>query len=514
MEKISRSELAAKTSVMGMLSKILTIAVAFVVRYVFIRALGEEFLGLEGVIKDCISLLMLTDLGIDSAMTFRLYAVVNDGDQNTINAYLTFYKKMYRVIEVIIAILGTIVLFALPQIINEISVPWTTIYAAYFLQIISVEASYFAAYKRCFLNANQRKDVQIKTDTVISLVASIAKIVMLIGKNYLAYIAVTIIQNLLANIYLSHYVKQHYPKIETVKEVDKSVKIDLFRDTKNILWNKLVGFVYSSTDSVLISTIISTVAVAKLVNYKLIFSSLTLLLSGFTSPLATIVGNYLNSKNRSQDTFSVQMQYAFVRFVFAAVCVVPCICLSGQFIVIYAGNESWQLPLIDVVLLSADFYIGCLYGSLGDYSAGMGLFNQQKYVSTISAIANLTVSIVLLRLLGITGALIGTVVGQLVLWTGNWVIIEKRLWRSGSERNRYWVRQAEYVILTVICTIVLSRFTRSLWMDNLLVDFVLKGVVIVATLVVVIIIVFRRSKEFGFFYKLFRDQMNKMISKL
>ena len=76
-----RNELAIKGSVIGLSSQIISLLLKFAVRTFVIRFLGREVLGLDSVLIDTISMLSLAEMGISSAMLYRLYSPVIEGDR-------------------------------------------------------------------------------------------------------------------------------------------------------------------------------------------------------------------------------------------------------------------------------------------------------------------------------------------------------------------------------------------------------------------------------------------------
>ena len=491
---MDRKQLAAKTSVIGLASKIISILFNFISRYFFVRYLGAEILGLEGVIKDCVSLLALTDIGIDVAMTYRLYAVVNSQDYKKINDYLTVYQFAYRMVMIVIAILGIVGAMILRYTINGVSLHWPFIYAAYIIQIVSVEASYFIAYKRTFLNADQKKHIQIIVDTAVGVIANMIKIYFIVfHHSYLGYLCTIILQNIVSNYCLNYYIKEYYPKIKLQRKVDKSLVRELFSDTRHILGNKIAGFVYSSTDNFLVSFFLGTSLVGILSNYKMVFSTLSSLLIGFTSPITTIVGSYLNSECSVADQFSVLVKYSFVRYVFGFACILPAYVIGQEFILIYAGKE-WIMSNAVLALLCCDFMICCMYGALGDFSAGLGIFSKQKYVSFVGATVNLSLSVLLINSFGVLGVLVGTVVSQIILWIGNWIIVNNALGYDRKCCVHYWLKQFKWVSVLIISIILGKYLCRTFQLDNNIIDFLTKALLLELFAGVILFLLFRKEE--------------------
>ena len=74
------------------------VVMQFVVRTVFINTLGKEYLGISGLFSNILSMLALTELGVGSAILYKLYSPIATNDYNRITVLMKFYKSAYRVI--------------------------------------------------------------------------------------------------------------------------------------------------------------------------------------------------------------------------------------------------------------------------------------------------------------------------------------------------------------------------------------------------------------------------------
>ena len=72
---------SVKNMVFGIGSQIMSTCFAFITRTVFIYILGVEYLGIEGLFANILSMLSLANLGIESAIIFSLYKPLNDKNE-------------------------------------------------------------------------------------------------------------------------------------------------------------------------------------------------------------------------------------------------------------------------------------------------------------------------------------------------------------------------------------------------------------------------------------------------
>ena len=93
MEK-TRTENAVLNSVFSIISKLTTVLLSFIVRTVFVRVLTKEYLGLNGLFSNIITMLSLVDLGIGIAIPYSLYKPLAEKDEDKINALMRFYTAL------------------------------------------------------------------------------------------------------------------------------------------------------------------------------------------------------------------------------------------------------------------------------------------------------------------------------------------------------------------------------------------------------------------------------------
>ena len=110
-----------KNIIIGLLSQILTVLVAFITRTVFIKVLGLEYLGISNVFASVLTILSVAELGVGEAIAFALYKPLAENDENRIKQIMNMFKKTYLIISIIIIILGMVLIPFLKYIIGNSS---------------------------------------------------------------------------------------------------------------------------------------------------------------------------------------------------------------------------------------------------------------------------------------------------------------------------------------------------------------------------------------------------------
>lgn len=493
---MNRKEIALKGGVIGVISQVINLVMKFVVRSFVIRCLGRDILGLDGVIVEAINMLSLAEMGITSAMLFHLYAPLIKGDNDRVNQLMATYRNMYRYIAVVIAALGVILSFALPIIIHDINIPWDKIYVAFFLQLSCSVSSYLLAYYRILLNADQKKHICILIDLLANIIGSSLKILAVIAfENYSLYISAMIVQTVISNVIVYRYAKKNYTFLLSNVKVKRSDTKLILKDTKDIFGNKIASFVYSSTDNVIISSILGTGIVGVLTNYKYMTVALKGLMSSALSIMQPLIGNYLNSDMPLEASYKTLKRYTFVRFFLGAMVIVPYIAISDTFVLIWTGNVEYLMPRIITYFLAADFYIGCIYGALGEYVMGLGMFKSGKNVNILAAVINLVFSLIGVMVCGCEGVLAATVFSQFVLWIGEAYIVFIKYYKSRDYLKKYIILESKHLLCIVVCILLVSIILRRVKLHTEIIRLLLASCFSVIIVIAVVFVVYKESDE-------------------
>ena len=110
---------------------------SFVVRTVFIKVLGEQYLGVSGLFSNILQVLSLAELGIGTAINYALYDPLARGDYKKVSIILGLFKKIYKIVGIIIACGGVILIPFLPYLMKDNNVSNTLlIYVLYLFNTV------------------------------------------------------------------------------------------------------------------------------------------------------------------------------------------------------------------------------------------------------------------------------------------------------------------------------------------------------------------------------------------
>ncbi|MDL2276766.1 hypothetical protein LJC02_03835, partial [Breznakia sp. OttesenSCG-928-G09] len=148
-----------KNSVLNVSSSFIVLlcrtVMSFIVRTVFIKTLGADDLGLNGLFTNIISMLSLTELGVGVAINYSLYKPLAHKDYHKVSILLSFYKRIYRWIGIIMSSIGLLLIPFLQYIIGDVVVNGEII-LIYLLYLFNATSMYFISYKETLIFADQQ----------------------------------------------------------------------------------------------------------------------------------------------------------------------------------------------------------------------------------------------------------------------------------------------------------------------------------------------------------------------
>ena len=147
-----RIQNSLKNILFGLSGQIISIGMGFVVRTVFIFTLGIEYLGVDGLFTSILLMFSLANLGFDTAIIYSLYRPLAEKDIYKIQALMNLYQKAYRLIGVVVLLIGLSLLPFLDHLVNE-DTTIKDINIIYLLFLISSVSSYYFVYKQSIIIA-------------------------------------------------------------------------------------------------------------------------------------------------------------------------------------------------------------------------------------------------------------------------------------------------------------------------------------------------------------------------
>ncbi len=504
-----RSTNSIKNAITAVVSNIVTILIGIVSQAIFIKTLGAEYLGINGLFTNIVSMLGIVELGIGSAIIYNLYEPIAKDDKEKIKSLMNFYKKSYRVIAVIVFVIGMMIIPFLKNIVGDISID-INIEFIYSLFIIDVVASYLLTYKRSILYANQKTYITNIVHIGYLIVMNIIQIfILLIAKSFVAYLIIKIICRVLENVIITMIANKDYPYIKEkdVEKIDEKTTDDIIKKVKGLIFHKVGSFVVLGTDNIIISKFLGVVTVGLYSNYNMIIQAVSNLFLQVFDSLTASVGNLLVEDNckKSYEIYKNMLMINSILFTFATT---EIICLIEPFMKIWIG-EQYILSKVVLIILMVNFYIQGMRKTCLVFKMAAGVFHEDRYFPIIESIINIVFSVILVKIIGLPGVFLGTIFSALpviLISYPKYVYIPLFHKSFGS----YVKENAYYYILAFLTVSIAMIATSYININNLIVKLIVNTITSSIIFAVMQYIFFHKKSE----YKYLKNMLKNFILKI
>lgn len=493
----SRVEKTKKNIVASVIQNIINILIALVSRVIFVHILDSSYLGINGLFTNILNILSLADLGMTTAMMYHLYKPLAENDEEAITALVTFFKKIYIGIAGVIFILGICLIPFLGYIINlPEDVPYIKIY--YILALLNVVISYLYVYRTTLISADQKNYIINNCIIIFKIITFVFQtLVLVLFKNYILYLLVAVVTNYLCNVCQNKIALKLYPYLKRTSVLELKEKKNIYEDVKSLFMYKICGTIQSNTDSILISIFSGTILVGYYSNYVLIITQIVNVVTLIFNSVKASVGNMIfshDSKNE-YDYFIFEV-LELINFWIICFCTVSFFCLSKEFVEICFGQE-YVLSYAIVIAICLNFYSSNIRQVIWVFRETTGIFTETKYITAVTAILNIILSIILGYKLGMFGIIIATVLARyLYAWWKEPMILYSIFFKKSSKL--YFEKYVSRILITVIITGLTWLITEIISIDNILISLIINMMVCIIVPNIIIFLLYYKTDEFQY----------------
>lgn len=502
-----RIENSIKNITSGLIGQIITYVLSFVVRTVFISTLGKSYLGISGLFTNVLSILSFAELGIGTAIVYNLYRPLANNDWEKIKAYVSFYKRSYRIVGITLLLMGTAFTPFLHFIIKDkINIP--NISLIYLLFVLNSSIGYFFSYRFTIVIASQKGYILNVAGFFFNALSSMLQIaILIITKNYILVLFMQICINIVQNWCNSLIAIKLYPQLKSLKgaKLKKEELAKVFENVKALVIYKIGGTLVSSTDNVIISMFVGVISVGIYSNYLLIIGSVGTLLSIIFNSITASVGN-LNSTDDEGKKYFIFNVINLLNFWMYGLCSIIMFVVATPFINLWIGKD-FTMSAVIVFVVVINFYIDGMLNATWTYRETMGLFVHGKYRPIISATINLIFSVILVRKFGIIGVFIGTTITRITtnVWFDPYVVFK---YGFNLPVRIYYFRYIKYFLLFMFTGALVSNIVNHIFVSNTLIDVIGMGVTSLIIPNIIFIAIFRKTKELKYLLNIFNKNIN------
>ena len=359
-----------------------------------------------------------------------------------------------------ILVLGLMVIPFLHLIIKESPFGLSYIRLVFLIYVVKTVSTYFFSYNFTLVNADQKKYILTKIDICLHVLTSCVNILTLVlFRNYIVYLVTEILIGIIGNYLKTLRVRKEYPYLDRNAKICKEYQKKIWGDVRNIFAGKVSTVIVTSTDNILISSIINVTAVGLYSNYSMIITYVSTFLTQFTSATQASLGNMLAQESKEY-SYTVLKRLTTILYFVTSFCTVSLLVLLNPFIIAWIG-EKYLLDFQIVLICVVNFYIQIMKTPMWFSVGGLGYFKEDRNIAIYGAISNLLVSIIAAKCLGLFGIFFGTAFSQITQWILKSKLYCKKYMNIKATEYAFQVlRLTALSIVLAIVTWAISFFVR------------------------------------------------------
>lgn len=393
----------------ALIYQICSVVVGLILPRLILKAFGSEVNGLTNSISQMLSIITLLDLGVGAVVQAALYRPLFEHDNNRISVIYSSAKKFFSLIaKILVVYVGVLCLYY--GFFKTEAYGW--IYTVSL--IIAIAISYFAQYyfgicNILLLNADQKVYVVTLVNLVGLLVnAGITIVLLNIGANIQTVKLISSLIYLLRPIILEIYVRKHYDILLAENPV---------RDAIPNKWSGLaqhIATVVTNTVDNVVLTIFSTFSQVSIYNvYVMPLNSIKSLIESTSVSYKSFFGELIVKDNKEvlirEFKFYETLMHFIVVVIYGTIMKV-----LVSFVLLYTSgvtDADYKNVIfgIFITIAYASYTIRLPYSNI-IFAAGR--FKETQIYSVIECIINIVLSVALVKLYGLCGVAVGTVISS------------------------------------------------------------------------------------------------------
>lgn len=443
-----RTKRLAWNTISSLIFQFTTVICGFILPRLFLEYFGSQVNGLVNSITQFLSAISFLELGVGAVVQSSLYKPLAQKDSDTISKILTSAGKFFQKLAFILLIYIVILLLTYPFVVMQSFEYLYTVTLIIVMGISSFAQYYFGVVDRLLLTADQRGYIQYTAQTITLIVNTIAcSILMYCGCTIHIVKLMTSLIFLLRPIVLRWYVNKHY-------SINRKMSYDVEPISQK--WNgvaqHVAAIILDGTDTIVL-TIFATLSDVSIYSvYHLVVYGVKSLFTSLTEGVQAMLGE-LWAKQEKNKLFAYFGRIEWLLHT-GTILLFGCVgVLILPFVEVYTKgilDIDYTQPIF-AILLTMAHACHCLRLPYNIMIIAGGHYKQTQNNYIVAAILNLSISIITVRISGLVGVAIGTLVAM----------VYQTVWMAvyNSKHLLHWplrnfVKQILVDVLTVLIGVV------------------------------------------------------------
>lgn len=407
----SRAKAMKWNMLTGWAQELFTLLSGLILPRLVLGAFGSEANGLVNSIAQYLGFSVVLRAGLGGVTRAALYKPLAEGDMEQVSSIMVATQSFMRKVALILVGYVAVIALVYPSIAKG-SYDWGYM----FLMVLivgsnSVVENLLGVQAKILLQADQKYYIQTLCSLLSQVVAFVVSVVMIkLGASLMVMKIAVALCACTNRVFLHLYVKKRYRLNMKAKPNNLALKQrwDAFAQQMAVVVN-------DNIDLFLLTIFVSLKEISVYTIHNMVAYNIRKLVEACVTGLNSMFGDMMAKKEQE----ALKSTFRFVEWAFFAVCViifsVTAIMLT-PFIRLYTSgitDVNYIRPVFAVTITLVSM-MGCMRKPYQMVVEAAGHFKQTRNGAIMEVVVNIVVSIVMLKLFGIIGVLIGTFAAAMI----------------------------------------------------------------------------------------------------
>lgn len=490
---MNRTKAAMKGGSIIAVIMFLTAILSFWRTKLIIQVYGVEINSVSHIASQIFTYMILFESGIGAAYLYNMYQPFAEKNQDKVSALYNGLNNSLKKIAIKMIIAIIVIAFIYPLFMANNSLTYLKIVLIIILMgLRAVYPYYFTLAKKNILFAQEKQYKTVLIDGLINSITLIFEIYIFtfFQLDIAVVLAIDLIFCFLSNyIYSAILSKDYHYLINNKIEPSYEAK----NMTKDILVHQICTLANTHIDTIILS-FVNLFSVTVYSAYNSIMSYPDSLISQLVSNLRASLGLKMASKDKN--TYEVFSQIMSLNLYISGIVTLTFLTMVNKFIELWLGSE-FLLDNLTVILFALILFRRLISNTIIIARDGKGLYKESKNYTLITSISNLLISLLLVRLLGIKGVLLGTIItSYFIMDIGNYYLVYCKIF----EKKLIIYFKLLVVAIGIVCSYIISIFIFNFlvfFIEVTWINFIVQTLIsVLVSLIIIFILLWIFDKSF------------------
>lgn len=381
----------------------------FILPRLILESFGSDVNGLVNSITQFLGVITLLDLGVGAVVQSALYKPLSEKDTDMISKIYVSANKFFRRLAEILLVYVVLLMIFYPLIVNK---SFGHMYTALLIAAICISSFaqyYFGIVNSLLLNADQRGYIQYTAQIITLILNTIAcYIVIKLGASIQIVKLTTSLIFLIRPFFLVLYVKKHYSINRKITYTEEPIK-----QKWNGMAQHFAAYLIDGTDNIILTLFSSLANVSIYSIYSIVIHGVKNTIFSMKNGFQSLIGELLVKKEIEKlNAFFGYVEWVLHTGTTLTFGVTGVLLLD--FIKVYTkgiSDANYIQPMFAFLITLANA-IHCLRLPYNTLILAAGHYKQTQSNYIIAVILNIVISIATVKIWGLIGVSIGTLVAM------------------------------------------------------------------------------------------------------